>query len=174
MRAVDEKLIINELGPKCNSDTTLISPISSQHAFDFSCKFPGMVFPWLFLRKYVFLLTPHQCSEASLASGSKQSPQGWHISDCSTIKVRSLVPRPRPAYARGEPGNDATKFIYLQLFSMGHTKDHDRQMITSSHTQTIRPYQINLCFTDCLGQKHDPVGKQKNKNKNDQTSHKFN
>ena len=31
-----------------------------------------------------------------------------------------------------------------------------------------------LCFTDCLDQKHDAVGRQKNKNKNDQTSHKFN
>ena len=36
------------------------------------------------------------------------------------------------------------------------------------HTKLI------LCFTDCLGQKHDPIGRQKNKNKNDQTSHKFN
>ena len=36
------------------------------------------------------------------------------------------------------------------------------------HTKLI------LCFTDCLGQKHDPVGRQKNKNKNDQTSHEFN
>ena len=36
------------------------------------------------------------------------------------------------------------------------------------HTKLI------LCFTDCLGQKHDLVGRHKNKNKNDQTSHKFN
>ena len=36
----------------------------------------------------------------------------------------------------------------------------------------IRPYQID--HTDCLGQKHDPVGRQKNENKNDQTSHEFN
>ena len=36
------------------------------------------------------------------------------------------------------------------------------------HTKLI------LCFTDFLGQKHDPVGRQKNKNKNDQTSHEFN
>ena len=43
----------------------------------------------------------------------------------------------------------------LLYFHLGHTK-------------------LILCFTDCLGRKHDPVGRQKNKNKNDQTSHKFN
>ena len=41
-------------------------------------------------------------------------------------------------------------------------------------TMTLGHTKLILCFTDYLGQKHDPVGRQKNKNKNDQTSHKFN
>ena len=34
--------------------------------------------------------------------------------------------------------------------------------------------KLILYLMDCLGQKHDPVGRQKNKNKNDQTSYECN
>ena len=34
--------------------------------------------------------------------------------------------------------------------------------------------KLSLYFMDCLGQKHDPVGRQENKNKNDQTSYECN
>ena len=56
--------------------------------------------------------------------------------------------------------------LYFQVLRdiQGHTGFSSSQ----GHTKLL------LCFMDCLGQNHDSVGRQINKNKSDQTSHEFN
>ena len=54
------------------------------------------------------------------------------------------------------------------------TSSYDKRAARISTRNHLGHTKLILCFTDCLGQKHDPVGRQKNKNKNDRTSHEFN